>query len=37
VRRLDADYVMRAIGARAYVIQDDLENTYQRADGWGTK
>jgi hypothetical protein len=37
VRRLDADYVVRALGARAYVIQDDFENTYQRADYWETK
>ena len=26
-------YVVRAVGGVAYVIQDDLENTYQRVDG----
>ena len=31
VRRLDADLVLRASGT-AYVLQDDLENSYQRAD-----
>jgi hypothetical protein len=31
VRTLDQDYVMQASG-EAQVIQDDLENTYQRAN-----
>ncbi len=32
VRILDADYVVRAVNGIAYVIHDDLENTYQRVD-----
>jgi haloalkane dehalogenase len=33
VRQLDVEFVVRTVGGRAYVIQDDFENTYQRIDG----
>lgn len=32
VRELDEDFTLRTVGELAYVIQDDLKNTYQRVD-----
>jgi hypothetical protein len=33
VRELDEDFTVRTVGGVAHVIQDDLENTYQRIEG----
>jgi hypothetical protein len=33
VKTLEADLLLRTVGGKAHVIQDDFENTYQRLDG----